>query len=211
MAAKIDNTPTPKQKGAPSLPPHQSSHVLRNNLSKPPRISHFPKINRHKIALSRHSPLVTRHCSSTTLADGHAGPSIFAVTRIASIKVQKLMGTQFGLFLLCNIVTSHRIDRYTCRTKNRVKAPGISHMTENYSIHFRGLWQAGEESPPALNALLWREERLVPAGIRIRPFSAILATYWAGRCLMQVEGHSLEARARHVRISTNPLLGTRRG
>jgi len=41
-----------------------------------------------------------------TLADGHACPSIFPVTRIPSTKLPKLMGTLFDGFLQCKTTTS---------------------------------------------------------------------------------------------------------
>ena len=97
MAAQIDNTPTATQKGAP-LPAqnqcaNQSSHGAGNNSRNPKRLNHIPKINRHKIAWSRHSSLATSHCFLATLGDGHAVPSIFDVTPAPSTNVEKLMDT----------------------------------------------------------------------------------------------------------------------
>jgi hypothetical protein len=85
MAAKIHNTATATQQGAP-LP------ATRNK-------------NRHFESLTL-TTLTGR--VSSVLVDGHTMPSIVAVNPAASTKVQKLMDTLFGVTRGCNMLL--RID-----------------------------------------------------------------------------------------------------
>src|SRR5690348_3970897 len=130
MATKIDSTTHSTQKGAPNRllkqTTNQSSHEPNKISRNFRRISHFPKINRHKIthsipsaplsqsftlgsgrssAFASHSSLAcpesrraTSHCFLATLVDGHTVPSKIAVTPAASTKVEKLMDTLSACF-----------------------------------------------------------------------------------------------------------------
>jgi hypothetical protein len=105
MAAQIDNTSTPTQKGARNRAQNrranQSSHGAGNNSRNPRRISNITKINRHKI---EHSALSAPLSQSITLGalggrassaqiNGHTVPSENAATPLLPAKVGKLMDT----------------------------------------------------------------------------------------------------------------------
>src|SRR5690348_12533775 len=110
MRAQIDNTTPTTPKGAPNRllnqPTNQShfecanrsSHGASNNSRNSRRISHFPKINRHKITHSMISVALWPSLALTTLVDGHTVPSKNAATPSASTKVEKLMDTLSACF-----------------------------------------------------------------------------------------------------------------
>src|SRR5690348_14883011 len=104
MATKIDSTTHSTQKGAPNRllkqTTNQSSHEPNKISRNSRRISHFPKINRHKITHSVISVALWQRLTLTTLVDGHTVPSKIAVTRAASTKVQKLMDTLSACFAI---------------------------------------------------------------------------------------------------------------
>jgi len=91
------------------------------------RIFHSAR-TRNRLLLTRHRELAT---ASTTLADGHACPSISAVTLIPSTKLTKLMGTLFSALPRCNNVTCDSAPACLGRNRRVTRRPSL-HF---YSIH----------------------------------------------------------------------------
>ena len=162
MFPQNHRTAIPRQKGAPlrKLRPgfassnFYSQHVTSRNRRKPRRISYIKFSTRNK---NPHSSSITL----TALGDGHAVPSIFAVTPAASTKVPKLMDTLCDPFriailsgatrakdlsALAQLASDRFLTRYTCRDKTETKCHQIKKIAKNFSIHFRAVceryWEA---------------------------------------------------------------------
>ena len=106
MAAQIDNTDAVQDSLGGRLPKTNVTRDVTSTSVSSLAIGgrFFPASN------------LQRPTSSPTLADGHAMPSIFAVTPAPSTKVEKLMDTDFYVTFRCNVllrihrpVTRHRI------------------------------------------------------------------------------------------------------